>query len=83
MLEQIKYIVKSKLGDIFIDNEKFEKVEKLRYSHPANALEGYQEQINKGYSPMILKKCGKDWKEVELEQVAKELKQNKKGVKKH
>ena len=63
------YIVKSTSGiEINSRGEIFEKVEKASRTYPQDAVLIYNEHLQKNLSPIILKRMGKHWVEITLEQ---------------
>ncbi len=63
------YIVKSTSGiEINSRGEIFEKVEKASLTYPQDAVIIYNEHLQKNLSPIILKRMGKHWVEITLEQ---------------
>lgn len=63
------YIVKSTSGiEINSRGEIFEKVEKASLTYPQDAVLIYNEHLQKNLSPIILKRMGKHWVEITLEQ---------------
>ena len=63
------YIVKSTSGiEINSRGEIFEKVEKASLTYPQDAVLIYNEHLQKNLSPIILKRIGKHWVEITLEQ---------------
>lgn len=63
------YIVKSTSGiEINSRGEIFEKVEKASLTYPQDAVLIYNEHLQKNLSPIILKRMGKYWVEITLEQ---------------
>lgn len=63
------YIVKSTSGiEINSRGEIFEKVEKASLTYPQDAGLIYNEHLQKNLSPIILKRIGKHWVEITLEQ---------------
>lgn len=63
------YIVKSTSGiEINSREEIFEKVEKASLTYPQDAVLIYNEHLQKNLSPIILKRIGKHWIEITLEQ---------------
>ena len=63
------YIVKSTSGIYFNSRgEIFEKVEKASLTYPQDAVIIYNEHLQKNLSPIILKRMGKHWVEITLEQ---------------
>lgn len=62
-------IVKSTSGiEINSRGEIFEKVEKASLTYPQDAVLIYNEHLQKNLSPIILKRMGKHWVEITLEQ---------------
>ena len=62
-------IVKSTSGiEINSRGEVFEKVEKASLTYPQDAVLIYNEHLQKNLSPIILKRIGKHWVEITLEQ---------------
>lgn len=69
------YIVKSTSGiEITSSGEIFEKVEKASLTYPQDAVLIYNEHLQKNLSPIILKRIGKNWVEITLEQVKADYK---------
>lgn len=63
------YIVKSTSGiEINSRGEIFEKAEKASLTYPQDAVLIYNEHLQKNLSPIILKRMGKHWVEITLEQ---------------
>ena len=63
------YIVKGTSGiEISSRGEIFEKVEKASLTYPQDAVLIYNEHLQKNLSPIILKRIGKHWVEITLEQ---------------
>lgn len=63
------YIVKSTSGiEINSRGEIFEKVEKASLTYPQDDVLIYNEHLQKNLSPIILKRMGKHWVEITLEQ---------------
>lgn len=69
------YIVKSTSGiEINSKGEIFEKVEKASLTYPQDAVLIYNEHLQKNLSPIILKRIGKNWVEITLEQAKADYK---------
>lgn len=69
------YIVKSTSGiEINSKGEIFEKIEKASLTYPQDAVLIYNEHLQKNLSPIILKRIGKNWVEITLEQAKADYK---------
>lgn len=79
-METYNYVVKSILAIRKIKNIDYKIVEKAPALRANHALSSYNEHIEKGYKPVILKKIKKEWVEINLENLIKEIKPIKKGM---
>lgn len=80
MMETYNYVVKSILATRKIKNTNYKIVEKAPALRANHALLSYNEHIEKGYKPVILKKIKRAWVEINLESLIKEIKPTKKGM---
>lgn len=79
-MENLNYVVKSILATRKIKNIDYKIVEKAPALRANHALLNYNEHLAKGYKPIILKKVKKEWVEINLESLIKEIKPTKKGM---
>lgn len=77
-METYNYVVKSILAIKKIKNIDYKIVEKASSLKANHALLNYNEHLAKGYKPIILKKVKKEWVEINLENLIKEIKPIKK-----